>query len=455
MHIKLTPAFVRDVPLPPSGRITYWDTAMPSFGLMVTEKGTRSFVYLYRNVRHVKRKKTWAARIDGKSAGLTLDQAHREAKKLAGDVERGDDPVEQERAERRKAKEERQRAEAATTTTLKATCEKYLTIEAGMMRDANGKVTFSGKLRSAEQRCKVFERSIYPEKISGRQFEEIKRSEITELLDKIEEERGPRAAHVAGAYLSRVCSWYAARNDDYRSPFVRGTATRVNPKQRAGRRVLSDEEIRDVWAATEPAALADDIPLCFARLLRTLLVSAVRRTEAARMSWPEIRLIQRDDFDGVVSTVPAARMKGKQDHAVPVTPALTAIIGERPKDAKSRPYVFSTDGGNTPFSGYSKAKAALDREIGKRRKAEGRDPMPPWTLSRDVRRTAKTLMARAGVRPNVSERVLAHVIPGVEGVYDCYEYLPPKLDALERLAALVDRIVNPADNVRPQLKREA
>jgi integrase len=54
--------------------------------------------------------------------------------------------------------------------------------------------------------------------------------------------------------------------------------------------------------------------------------------------------------------------------------------------------------------------------------------MPQWQLH-DLRRTAKTLMLRQGVRPDVTERVLSHVIPGVEGVYDCYEYLGEKLDA--------------------------
>jgi hypothetical protein len=39
-------------------------------------------------------------------------------------------------------------------------------------------------------------------------------------------------------------------------------------------------------------------------------------------------------------------------------------------------------------------------------------------------------MQRAGVRPAISERVLAHAIKGVEGVYDRYGYLPEKLDAL-------------------------
>jgi hypothetical protein len=51
------------------------------------------------------------------------------------------------------------------------------------------------------------------------------------------------------------------------------------------------------------------------------------------------------------------------------------------------------------------------------------------------------MMARAGVRPDISERVLAHAIPGVEGVYDRYEYLAEKRDALERLAALIWGIV--------------
>ena len=52
-------------------------------------------------------------------------------------------------------------------------------------------------------------------------------------------------------------------------------------------------------------------------------------------------------------------------------------------------------------------------------------------------------MVRAGVRPDISERVLGHVIPGVEGVYDQHDYLNEKRTALEALATLLDRIVNP------------
>jgi len=59
-------------------------------------------------------------------------------------------------------------------------------------------------------------------------------------------------------------------------------------------------------------------------------------------------------------------------------------------------------------------------------------------------------MAEAGVSSHIAERVLGHAIPGIGGRYDRYEYGAEKADALERLAALVERIVNPpGDNVLP------
>jgi integrase len=455
MRKKLTPAFVRDASKPTKGdRVVYWDSAMPSFGLMVTKSGTRSFVYQYRNVRRESRRMTWAVRLDGSSTGLTLDQARGEARKVAGDVERGIDPLERNREERRKAEEERRKNEAAATTTLKAICEEYLTREGGMKRDAGAKATFSGKLRSAKERLQTFERLIYPEKVADRQIDEVKRKELVKLLDKIEDDNGPRMAHLTLAYLSRVFNWHASRDDTFRSPIVRGMG-RVKPRERAGKRVLTDEEIRDLWAGLNASRKAGDIPECYVKLVRSLLLTALRRAEAADASWPEAEYLDREDYRGNVLTIPASRMKGKQDHAVPLTPMVLALMGERPKDVKASPFIFSTTDGKRPFSGFSKAKAALNKHIDKLRKENRREPMPAWVLH-DLRRTAKTLMTRAGVRPNTSERVLSHVIPGVEGVYDRWGYLPEKYDALTQLAALIERIINPpANNVASLDERRA
>jgi integrase len=109
-------------------------------------------------------------------------------------------------------------------------------------------------------------------------------------------------------------------------------------------------------------------------------------------------------------------------------------------------YVFPSRT-KTPFSGFGKSKARLDKAVllnmQKRTKKPAEiEPLPNWTLH-DLRRTAKTLMMRAGVRPDISERVLGHVIAGVEGTYDRHSYVDEKRDALEKLATMIERILNP------------
>jgi hypothetical protein len=71
----------------------------------------------------------------------------------------------------------------------------------------------------------------------------------------------------------------------------------------------------------------------------------------------------------------------------------------------------------------------------------------------DLRRTARSLMSRADVRPDIAEITLGHVIPGVRGIYDRHKYELEKADALKRLAQLIGTILNPpSDNVL-QMKR--
>jgi integrase len=67
--------------------------------------------------------------------------------------------------------------------------------------------------------------------------------------------------------------------------------------------------------------------------------------------------------------------------------------------------------------------------------------IPHWTLH-DLRRTAATLMERAGVLPHVIDKVLNHVTRGVAGVYARHNYIEEKRDAVERLSALLHEIVS-------------
>jgi len=157
------------------------------------------------------------------------------------------------------------------------------------------------------------------------------------------------------------------------------------------------------------------------------------------------------ELDGHVWTIPAARYKTGTDHVIALSPAARKLVeGQIPaKPRKNLQFVFSTTHGEKPFAGFSKCKAALDDAIADIREKAGRPPMEGWVLH-DLRRTARTLMSRAGVSADHAERCLGHVIAGVRGVYDRYAFLEEKRVAFEALATMVDTILDPPqDNVVP------
>jgi len=333
-------------------------------------------------------------------AGLTLMEARREAKAILGAVARGGDPL----AEKRKA-------DAAATNTLKAVAEEYLKREAV-------------KLRTSGERSRVMEKLIFP-KIGDRQIDSIKRSEIVRLLDKVEENHGPFRAQAVLAILSKIFNWHASRDDDFLTPIRRGMA-RVSPKAYSRDRVLSDDEIRAVWNAAETFSGP------YGHLVRFLLLTATRRSEAAEMTYKEI--------SGADWIIPAARMKAKLEHVVPLSGAAKAIIHAVPNLGR---YVFTLNG-RRAANNFAKDKARLDEA----------SRVTGWRLH-DLRRTARSLMSRAGVDPDVAERCLAHKIGGVRGVYDRYAYHKEKAAAFAALAGQIERIVNPPTDVVVPFRKQS
>jgi integrase len=278
----------------------------------------------------------------------------------------------------------------ASPSSLAAVFEEY------MHRDG-------ASLRSADVRRAVFDRHIIPT-LGPRPITEIRRSEIVALLDRIEDRSGPSAAHTVLAYLSKLFNYHAARDDEFRSPIVRGMG-RTNG--RARERTLSDDELRVIWRAPDSA---------FGRYVRFLLLTATRRNEAANARWAEI-----DGGQGWVWTIPAARYKTGRDHMIPLSAAAMALI----HPPSMHGYLFGHR-----IAGFSLHTERLREESG----------TTGWRLH-DLRRTARSLMSRAGVAPDIAERCLGHVIGGIRGVYDRWEYLEEKRAAFSALAELVEEIV--------------
>jgi integrase len=229
------------------------------------------------------------------------------------------------------------------------------------------------------------------------------------------------------AYVRKAFNWQMVQDDDFKSPIVRGMA-KTKPAERSRKRVLADDEIRDLWTALDKF----QGPACYPKYVKSLLLAMTRRNESSDM--------HVDELDGDLWTIPAERYKNKRDHVIPITPALRALMGDEPKG-----FVFSTTEGEKPFSGFSKAKKELDRLVGEIRKEAGRPPMKQWQLH-DLRRTGRSLMSRAKVDSDHAERCMGHVIGGVRETYDRYEYLEEKKAAFEALAGMVAMILNPPAN---------
>jgi integrase len=286
---------------------------------------------------------------------------------------------------------------------------------------------YANGLRSTAQITRHLNVHIYPA-WADRIFLDIRRSDVAALLDRVQDNHGARAADYVLAITRGIMNWFATRNDDFTPPIVRGMQRRSAHAQ-ARARILDDDEIRLIWKQAEANGT-------FGAIVRMCLLTAQRSRKVAAMKWADI------SPDGEWTIATAAREKGTAGALMLPKAALDIIRAQH--ELGDNPHVFAGRYRNGPFGSFGPAKGKFDAKLAS---------MKPWVVH-DLRRSARSLMSRASVRPDIAERVMGHAIAGIEGVYDRHSYRDEKADALQRLAALIDGIVNPRENVVPiQRKR--
>ncbi len=256
--------------------------------------------------------------------------------------------------------------------------------------------------------------------LGARDFEGIRRSDVAALLDRVEDKSGPRQADAVLAVFSSMANWYAARSDSYVPPLARGMR-RDDPHARRRERILDDEELRRLWAVADGA---------FGAFIKVALTTAQRRAKITTMRWEDVAI------DGTWTIPVEAREKGSGGALLLPEIAIDAIRSQ-PR-ITGNPYVFAGNGAG-PFTAHHKRKQRIDE----------RAKIAPWVIH-DLRRTSRSLMARARVRPDIAEQIMGHAIQGVAGTYNRYDYFDEKADALAKLAGLIVMILDPpSENVVP------
>jgi integrase len=249
----------------------------------------------------------------------------------------------------------------------------------------------------------------------GMDFVDVRRKHVAAMLDHVEDAAGARTADYCLSVLNSICSWYAKRDEDYSSPIMRGMGRQ---EKRPRSRILTEAEIRMLWAAEGT----------FGNFTKLCLLTAQRFGKIASLQWSEIE-------DGVWYIPGRAREKGTGE-ALRLPKLALDVLADQQRLTGGDPFVFAPKG------------SIKNRLNDQKRDFNNRSPfVTDWTIH-DLRRTARSLMAAAGVTTLHAELIMGHKQKGVVGTYDRHEYLDEKGDALDRLARkLADIVTPPPDNV--------
>lgn len=413
---------------PGTQRADYRDGHSPGLILTVLPSGRKQWSVRYvvagKHKRHVL----------GDYPDLTLSKAREDAADLRPALRRGDDP-----AAAKRARTER------PTDTVEALAREYLEKHALPRKD-------TGK---EDQR--VLDRDVLP-KIGARRVRDLTRREVRDVIEAIAARGAPIMANRTLEVVRKMLNFGIKRDWLDANP----AAGIEKPGIEVSRdRVLTDDEIRKLWRLlshfpTTPekqapgrkrATSPKDDPFCpvsptLAAVQKVRLITAQRGGEVVRMRWKDL------DLDAGWWTIPREHSKNGQPHRVPLTDDAIAIIEAQQPDPDEREGdVFTSRQGARVVARLPKAGAACARALG----FEFR--------SHDLRRTAATRMAAAGIPRESISAVLNHVQGGpvATRTYDRYDRDAEKRVALETWSRELARILaaKPGTNVVPMRRKGA
>ena len=372
--------------MPGEGRAEFVDGLCPGLHIRVTIQGTRTFSVMFRvNGKLIRQTIGRYPRVSLRNARASALEFMRTAQEI------GD------------ARELKSRAPATVTYAelVETYTEKHLKVNARSWRN------ISRGLKS---------RVMAP--FLSRSVASLTRREIIDVCDSIVAAGTPHAAVNHLRHLKMLFNWAASRDLVANNPCVG-----VKPPARSVERdrVLNDQEISAVWNASF------QLTTPFAEMYRMFLLTGQRRSEVSTMRWNEVA--------GSLWTIPREKVKKDRAHSVPLSKTAQALLGSLsslPRIA-DHGFVFSTTGGASASSNFCKTKRELDKLSG----------VTGWTIH-DIRRTVRSKLAELGVPREVARKILNHESDKVDRIYNRFEYLAEKREALERWERMLISMTAPS-----------
>jgi integrase len=354
----------------------FFDDAVPGFALRLRESGSGSWVFQYR-VGVKQRRLTF-----GSVRTISAQKAREQATKFYAAVKLGRDPA----GEKNTAKE-------LANETVEATLPLFLARQKERLRPR----AYVEVERHLNEHAK---------RLHSLPLANVARRDIATVLAAIATSKSGATANRTRSSLSGFFSWA-----------IREGLVDVNPvawterREEVSRsRVLTDAELREIWAA-----LKDDT---YGDIVKLLLLTGCRREEIGGLRWSTI----------------------------PLTEPAHAILKARPRlllsDGSACNHIFGR--GQRGFADWRGSKLDLDERIAATRAAAGQRPMPAWVLHDFRRMLFTTMHDRLGIAPHIVEAILNHVghRGGTAGVYNLADYSDAKHIALQKWADHIETLIS-------------
>lgn len=392
--MKLTDLAIKA--LKPKGqRYEVYDDHVPGLALRVTPSGVKSWSLRYRVGGQQMPRLTL-----GQYPTITLERARKNAQRELRAVDGGANPAAEKRAGR----------QGETVDDLaKDFIDKYAKTKKRSWRDDQRYL--DAEVLPAWKHLKV---------------KQLTRRDVRTLIASIADRGSPISANRCLALVRKMLNWAVSEDWIDANP----AALMKKPGEETSReRVLTDDEIRLVWAACET-----ERPIMCA-LMRLRFMTAQRGGELAGLTWTDVE----DEW----LTIPGTLTKNKLTHRVPLTKAAQDIITALPR-IEGNDFVFPGRGGNRPLGDAKKAGSRIASLV--LAKLQEADPQVETFDFRghDLRRTASTRMAEAGISQSDIAKVLNHAEGGPRAtmVYNRYSYDKEKRRALETWGRVLKRILD-------------
>lgn len=296
-------------------------------------------------------------------------------------------------------------------------------------------------LKNPQIPARVYRKDISPY-IGELAVDKVNSRDILQIIRVINKSGRPSIANDALNYCKQLFNHALKLDLLANNPAAPFTEKDAGGTEKSRDRALSLDEIKTVFEVFE--SHTDIMTRENYLALVLLLVLGVRKGELIAAKWSEF------NFQEMIWALPEERTKTGAKINIPLPDALKPIFQELMVRANGSEHVFPSRRASKrrKYISDDTLNHALAKMFGQKVDSK-KQPLPnilgehgiEHFVVHDLRRTCRSLLAQNGVPSHVAERCLNHKVKGVEGIYDRYDYLEERRDALSAIADTIKPVI--------------